>query len=139
MSSGETNYWEMASAVALGVAMISMSCTSFAAVYYMEDTVENKRKEYEAFPVDEEVEAREKKVQSEEARVQGRDVLERVAEARQVPPRRVALPHDPRVPHRGQLWQPLLCHVFRDVLRERSPTWCCPSGGSPSGCSPRDA
>jgi len=54
----------MASAVALGVAMISMSCTSFAAVYYMEDTVENKRKECEAFPVDEEVEAREKKVQA---------------------------------------------------------------------------
>ena len=63
-SHGETNYWEMASAVTLGVAMISMSCTSFAAVYYMEDTVENKRKECEAFPVDEEVEAREKKVQA---------------------------------------------------------------------------
>mgnify|MGYP004039737955 CR=1 FL=1 len=59
---GETNYWQMGSAVALGVAMVSMSCTSFAAVYYMEDTIANKRKECDAFPVDEEVEAREKKV-----------------------------------------------------------------------------
>ena len=66
-STGDTNYWEMASAVALGVAMISMSCTSFAAVYFMEDTIENKRKECEAFPVDEEVEAREKKVQRRKA------------------------------------------------------------------------
>jgi hypothetical protein len=59
---GKTNYWQMGSAVALGVAMVSMSCTSFAAVYYMEDTIANKRKECDAFPVDEEVEAREKKV-----------------------------------------------------------------------------
>jgi len=59
---GDTNYWQMASAVALGVAMISMSCTSFAAVYFMEDTIENKKKECEAFPTDEEVEARERKV-----------------------------------------------------------------------------
>ena len=44
------------------MAMVSMSCTSFAAVYYMEDTIANKRKECDAFPVDEEVEAREKKV-----------------------------------------------------------------------------
>ena len=57
-SVGETNYWQMASAVALGVAMISMSCTSFAAVYFMEDTIANKRAECDAFPVDEEVEAR---------------------------------------------------------------------------------
>lgn len=49
----DTNYWQMGSAVALGVAMIAMTCTSFAAVYYMEDTIENKRKECEAFPVDE--------------------------------------------------------------------------------------
>jgi hypothetical protein len=65
-SVGETNYWEMASAVALGVAMISMSCTSFAAVYFMEDTIANKRAECDAFPVDEEVEARELKVQAKQ-------------------------------------------------------------------------
>ena len=63
---GETNYWQMASAVALGVAMISMSCTSFAAVYFMEDTIANKRAECDAFPVDEEVEARELKVQAKQ-------------------------------------------------------------------------
>ena len=65
-SVGETNYWQMASAVALGVAMISMSCTSFAAVYFMEDTIANKRAECDAFPVDEEVEARELKVQAKQ-------------------------------------------------------------------------
>ena len=63
---GSTNYWEMASAVALGVAMVSMSCTSFAAVYFMEHTMEHKRAECEAFPVDEEVEAREIKVQAKQ-------------------------------------------------------------------------
>ena len=63
---GSTNYWEMASAVALGVAMVSMSCTSFAAVYFMENTIENKKAECEAFPVDEEVEAREIKVQAKQ-------------------------------------------------------------------------
>ena len=48
---GSTNYWEMASAVALGVAMVSMSCTFFAAVYFMEHTMEHKRAECEAnFP-----------------------------------------------------------------------------------------
>ena len=61
---GSANYWEMASAVALGVAMISMSCTSFAAVYYMENTIETKKKECAAYPTDEEVEARELKVQA---------------------------------------------------------------------------
>jgi hypothetical protein len=61
---GSTNYWEMASAVALGVAMVCMSCTSFAAVYFMEHTIEHKKAECEAFPVDEEVEARELKVQA---------------------------------------------------------------------------
>lgn len=39
--------------MALGVAMVAMTCTSFAAVYFMEDTIENKRAECEAFPVDE--------------------------------------------------------------------------------------
>lgn len=63
---GSTNYWEMASAVVLGVAMVSMSCTSFAAVYFMENTIENKKAECEAFPVDEEVEAREIKVQAKQ-------------------------------------------------------------------------
>jgi hypothetical protein len=63
VGAGETNYWQMGGAVALGVAMISMTCTSFAAVYFMEDTIENKRKECDAFLVDEEVEARERKVQ----------------------------------------------------------------------------
>ena len=63
---GSTNYWEMASAVALGVAMVSMSCTYFAAVYFMENTIENKKAECEAFPVDEEVEAREIKVQAKQ-------------------------------------------------------------------------
>ena len=63
---GSTNYWQMASAVALGVAMVSMSCTSFAAVYFMEHTIENKKAECEAFPTDEEVEAREIKVQAKQ-------------------------------------------------------------------------
>ena len=66
VETGNTNYWQMGGAVALGVAMISMTCTSFAAVYFMEDTIENKRKECDAFPVDEEVEARERKVQAKQ-------------------------------------------------------------------------
>jgi hypothetical protein len=61
-SAGEANYWQMGGAVALGVAMIGMTCTSFAAVYFMENTIANKRAECDAFPVDQEVEAREHKV-----------------------------------------------------------------------------
>ena len=63
---GSANYWEMASAVSLGMAMVCMSCTSFAALYFMEHTIEHKKAECEAFPVDEEVEAREIKVQAKQ-------------------------------------------------------------------------
>lgn len=61
-STGTANYWEMWAAVVLGVAMVAMCCTSFAAVYFMENTIENKREEIDAYPDDEEVKAREQRL-----------------------------------------------------------------------------
>jgi hypothetical protein len=50
-----TGNWGMLNSIFLSVAFVSMMATSFSAVYFMEKTVDGKREELEAIPLDEEV------------------------------------------------------------------------------------
>jgi len=55
VSTTSEEYWNMLNSIFLALAFISMTVTSFGAVYYMEKTIETKREILDAMPVDEPV------------------------------------------------------------------------------------